>query len=284
MKSIRAKIMSLLFYSVLISSVVIGALGISLTSYVIKDSTTENMRLLCKNNADKIDITFAKVEESVNTLVHFVESELKDAESLKNTSFREKFSANVQKNALHHVESVEGAASVYMHYDPALVGETDGFYYLKLTDSEEFQYHPLTDISAFPSNADEHVGWWYVPTISGNATWFEAYYDANIGRYVISYVVPMYKDGKLIGVMGADIFTEYIVNLVKEVSVFNSGQGAVLKSDGTVLYHPNFDRGVLLGKGDPGFEGVIEKLTKEDSTKELISYKLKGEKKKLASC
>lgn len=280
MKSIRAKIMNLLFFSVLISSLIIGSFGIVLTSNVIKDSSTENMRLLCKNNADKIDITFAKIEESVNTLAHYAESELPNIKSLKDETFRKAYSEDIQKNALHHIENVSGAAAVYMHYDPAYIGKTDGFFYVKYKDTEEFLYHSLTDISS----DNEHVGWWYIPTVSGTATWFEAYFDDNLGRYVVSYIVPMYKDGQLIGVIGADIFSEYIENLVKEVSIFNSGQGAVLKSDGTVLYHPNFEKGELIGEGDPGFEGVIEKLTKEDSTKELISYKLKGVKKKLASC
>ena len=283
MKSIRAKIMWLLFSSVLIASLIIGSTGVFLTSDVIKASSTENMRLLCKNNADKIDITFAKIEESVNTLVHYVESELPDIEMLKDDNYRNAFSADVQKNALHHVESVEGAAAVYMHYDPEYIGRTDGFFYAKHDGSDVFAYHPLTDISTVPNEEKEQLGWWYVPTISGEATWFEAYYDANLNRYIISYVVPIYKNDQLVGVIGADISTEHIVNLVKEVSIFNSGQGAVLKSDGTVLYHPNFERGELIGAGDPGFDGVIDKLIKED-TKELISYELKGVDKKLASC
>lgn len=283
MKSIRAKIMWLLFSCVLISSLIIGSTGILLTSDVIKDSSTENMRLLCRNNADKIDITFAKIEESVNTLVHYVESELLDIQMLKDETYRKAFSAEVQKNALHHIESVEGAAAVYMHYDPEYIGRTDGFFYAKLEGSDDFIYHPLTDISSMPTEEKEQLGWWYVPTVSGEPTWFEAYYDANLNRYIISYVVPIFKNDHLIGVMGADISTEYIIKLVKEVSIFNSGQGAVLKSDGTVLYHPNFARGELIGEGDPGFDGVIEKLTKED-TKELISYELKGVNKKLASC
>lgn len=284
MKSIRSRIMWLLFSSVLIASLIIGTLGIALTSNVIKESSTENMRLLCKNNADKIDITFAKIEESVNTLVHYVESELPSAGLLNDSSFREKFSAEVSKNALHHVESIDGAAAVYMHYDPELVGKTDGFYYVKYDQKDEYKYHPLTDIASLPTEEKKSVDWWYIPTVSKTATWFEAYYDVNLKRYIISYVVPVYKDERLVGVVGADVFTEHIVNLVKEVSIFSSGQAAVLKSDGTVLYHPHFERGVLIGEGDDGFDGVIEKLTKEDATKELISYKLKGEKKKLASC
>ncbi len=276
--------MWLLFFSVLISSLIIGAFGISLTSNVIKNSSTENMRLLCKNNADKIDITFAKIEESVNTLAHYVESELPNVDMLKDTSFRNSFSAEVKKNALHHIENTVGAAAIYLHYDPSFIEGTDGFYYVKYKESDKFTYHPLVEISEYAETDNGNVGWWYIPTISGKATWFEAYYEAKLDRYIISYVVPVYKNDTLVGVIGADIFTEHVVNLAKEVSIFNSGQAAVLKSDGTVLYHPNFERGKLIGEGDPGFEGVIDKLTKETSTKELIPYELDGVKKQLASC
>ncbi len=272
-----------LFGSVLVASIIIGAIGIALTANVIHKSSTENMTLLCKNNADKVDITFAKIEESVNTLVHFVESELSNVEKLKDEGFRQAFSASVQKNALHHIESITGAAAVYLHYNHEYIGKTDGFYYARHTSDEEFVFHPLTDVTTTRPE-DESVGWWYVPTATGQATWFEAYYDVNLKRYIVSYTVPIYKGETLVGVLGADIFTKHIEETVKEVSIFETGQAAVLKSDGTVLYHPNFERGVLIGEGDPGFDGVIEKLTRENATKELISYELKGEKKQLASC
>ena len=284
MKSIRSKIMSLLFCSVLIVSLIIGTFGIVLTSNIIKESSTENMRLLCKNNADKIDLVFAKVEESVNTLVHYAESELYDVQLLKNDSLRASYSSNIRNNSLHHIENIDGAAAVYMHYNPSYIGKTDGFYYVKHDAEGELEYHPLTDIHSISDDELETVPWWHVPTSRGTATWLEAYYDTTVGRYVVSYVVPMYKGEQMIGIIGVDIFAEYIVNLVKEVSIFNSGQAAVLKSDGTILYHPHFARGVLIGEGDPGFDGVIDKLTKEDSTKELISYQLKGEDRQLASC
>lgn len=276
--------MWLLFSSVLIVSLIIGSSGIMLTSSVIKDSSTENMRLLCKNNADKIDITFAKVEDSVNTLAHYAEEELPDIQLLKDESFRAAYSADIQKNALHHIESVEGSVAVYLHYDPSYIGKTDGFFYVKYDGEDEFKYRELTDISNNTANESKELGWWYVPTVTGAATWFEAYYDNNLDRYVISYVVPIYKHGQLLGVIGADISADYIEGLVKDVSIFNSGKGAVLKSDGTVLYHPNFERGELIGEGDPGFAGVIDKLKQEDNGKELISYQLKGEKRQLASC
>lgn len=284
MRSIRAKIMWLLSGSVLISSFIIGLLSILLTSTVINESSTENMKLLCRNHADKIDISLAKVEDSVDTLAHFVGSELSGIELLSDDSFRAEFSASVEHNALHHIESVDGAVSVYMYYDPSLLGKTDGFFYVKQDSDEGFQRHPLTDIAAIPASRIHQVSWWHTPITSGSASWVEAYYDKNIGCFVTSYIVPVYINDQLIGIIGADISMDYVEDLVKEISVFHSGQAAVLKSDGTVLYHPVFERGELIGEGDPGFEGVIEQLTKENATEELVSYKLDNESKKMASC
>lgn len=284
MKSIRAKIMWLLFSSVFIASLIIGTLGIVLTSKLIEESSTENMQLLCKTNADAIDITLAKIEDSLDTLAHFAGSSLSDIQLLKDDAFRADFSASIEKNALHHIESIDGAIAVYLQYDPFLIRQADGFFYSRSEGTDAFSYHSLNDTTFSQETDSEQSNWWYIPTVGDKATWFEAYFDANLNRYVISYIVPIYIDGQLLGVIGADVSTDHIVSQVKAVSVFSSGKAAVLKSDGTVLYHPNFERGELIGDGDPGFEGVIEQLTQKDTTHELISYKLKDVDKKLASC
>ena len=283
MKSIRAKIMWLLFGSVLIASLIIGTVGTILTSGVIEKSSTENMNLLCKTNAGEVDILLAKIEDSVDTLSHNAVSELSDIAMLKNDSLRAAYSANLEKSALHHIESIEGAVAIYLCYDASYIGKSDGFFYVKNENTHKFENQPLTDISLYAEDDIEHVGWWHIPIKRKTATWIEAYYNANINHDMISYVVPLYKDGQLIGVIGADISTEYIEMLVKEISIFSSGKAAVLKSDGTVVYHPNFERGHLIGAGDPGFDGVVEKLSKEERTDELIKYELDGIEKRIAS-
>lgn len=283
MKSIRAKIMLLIFGSVLIASLIIGTVGTILTSSVIEKSSTENMNLLCKTNAGEVDILLAKIEDSVDTLSHNAVSELSDIAMLKNDSLRAAYSANLEKSALHHIESIEGAVAIYLCYDASYIGKSDGFFYVKNKETQKFENQPLTDISLYAEDDIEHVGWWHIPTKRKTATWIEAYYNANIDHDIISYVVPLYKDGQLIGVIGADISTEHIESLVKEISIFNSGKAAVLKSDGTVVYHPNFERGHLIGAGDPGFDGVVEKLSKEERTDELIKYELDGIEKRIAS-
>lgn len=284
MKSIRAKIMWLLFGCVLISSLLIGTLAIVLTSNVITKNANENMKLLCKTNADEIDILLAKAEDSVDTLAHFAQSELSDTNELNDKKFREEYILDLENRALHHIESTEGSVAIYMYFSPALINETDGFFYKRNEESNKFKKEDLIVISNYEKSDFSHVGWWYTPTEKGSPIWLEAHYNANIDHHIVSYVVPIYKNEVLVGVIGADISTQHIENMVKQISVLSSGKAAVLKEDGTVVYHPNFERDTLIGEGDPGFDGVVERLSKEERTNELIPYKLNGESRRLASC
>lgn len=284
MKSIRTKIMLLLFGSVLLASLIIGALGIAVTAKIVKENSNQNMNLLCKVNADEIDIILAKIEDSVDTLAHYAVEELKSASVLEDKYYRAKYTADIETSAIHHMENTKDAVSVYLHYSPELIGCTDGFFRVSNGSDSTFVSADVTDISLYDKEDKSHVGWWYIPVANGKPTWLEAYYNENINCHIISYVVPLYKNDVLVGVIGADISTERIENLVEGISVLRTGRAALLEKDGVVVYHPNFSRGEVIGEDDSGFDGVVEKLSQIDRTDELISYEMDGIDKKIASC
>ena len=150
--------MWVLFISVSISSLIIGALGIALTSNIISHSSNQNMNLLCKTNADELDIVFAKVEDSVATLAHYAESELPSVDALKDKAFRTSYTAALKKSALHHIESTEGATAVYMHYDEMCIGELDGFFFAKDAKTNRFTQRELTAVGSYDETGGEHSG------------------------------------------------------------------------------------------------------------------------------
>ncbi len=279
MKSIRGKLMSLICTSVIIASFVIGVLGVTLTSNVIKKDSNENMNLLCRVNADELDIIFAKIEDSVDTLAHFAVEELTSPQHLNDSTYRDECSANLKTSAIHHIESTESALAVYAYYNPELIGTDDGFLFIKDSETSAFNEYPVTDL--FDETNDQNYNRWTSPKESLTSVWLDSYFDFNKSLYVFSYVVPIIKSDTLIGVIGVDITTDHIEELVKNITLFSTGKAAVLKHDGTVVYHPNFERGQIIGKNDPNFEGVVEKLQKNDNN--LISYKLDGIRKKIAS-
>lgn len=277
MKSIRSKIMWLLFSSVLVCSLVIGTLCIFLTSIVIEKNSNENMALMCELYSKDIDILFAKAEDSVDTLAHLVAGENFSLEEMKDAQFRKNFSKSLEKNALHHVESVEGSEAVFLYFNPELGEENNGFCFVRNLNTNSFAQITTQNVIDFEDSTQKNF--WNTATKSQKGTWLEFYYNNNLKRNVITYVVPIYKEGQFLGVLGTHLSSEYIEEIAKQISVLESGKLAVLKSDGTVMYHPTFDQGAPLGEGNPGFDGVIEQLSSDDYDGELITYHMDGVRK-----
>lgn len=69
----------------------------------------------------------------------------------------------------------------------------------------EFYSHELSHIREYyPEN--EYMKWWYYkPIASGAGVWSKVYFDAHINMDVISYSIPVYVEGVLLGVTGLDL-------------------------------------------------------------------------------
>ena len=68
----------------------------------------------------------------------------------------------------------------------------------------------------------EHVGWYYAPKAAGKPLWLEPYYNKNVDMDMISYVAPLYKQGRFIGIVGMDMDFNLIVNDVSIISPYKT--------------------------------------------------------------
>ena len=280
MNTIRSKIMQSIFGGALVASLLIGLLGNIITSFIINYNSAENMNLLCENNANQVNALFERAEESISALANYLLSEENQDKTLKDDNFRASMSETLQKNALHHIENLPGVVAMYIQYNSDYIGKSDGFYYAKSNDSDSFHLISLSTSNLSNENNNIHI-----PSIYDSTTWAESYYDSKLDSHIISYIIPVYRNEILIARIGLNISTDYIEKIVKNISVYKTGHGALLKNDGTVIYHPNFETNTIIGEGDPDFEGVIEKLNdnNNDAKDKLISYKISGVQKKLSS-
>ena len=56
----------------------------------------------------------------------------------------------------------------------------------------------------------------------------DPYLNSNINVYMVSYVVPIFKDGKSIGIVGMDIDFNKIQGIVENTKVYDSGYAFLL--------------------------------------------------------
>lgn len=69
----------------------------------------------------------------------------------------------------------------------------------------------------------EHVGWYYEALEKEEAFWMEPYDNKNKNDWIISYVVPIYRNEDFIGVLGMDIDMALLKEKVDSVQIYESG-------------------------------------------------------------
>ncbi|MBR6552790.1 MAG: GGDEF domain-containing protein, partial [Clostridia bacterium] len=73
---------------------------------------------------------------------------------------------------------------------------------------------------------------------NGKETWINPYYNRNMDEEIISYVIPIFLDGKTIGVVGMDIATNLLYENTKNVTMYDSGYAFLMDNEGEFVYHP----------------------------------------------
>lgn len=108
-------------------------------------------------------------------------------------------------------------------------GETDKSYYIWPHDDMPADYDPRTR------------PWYHAALAAGESTLTEPYFDISTGVETITVAAPAYRDGELLGVVGADFSTETLSEVLKETDLGGLGYAFLVTGDGKILAHPDRD-------------------------------------------
>lgn len=91
-----------------------------------------------------------------------------------------------------------------------------------------------------PADYDPTSRSWYKAAIESEKPIItEPYTDVQTNRQVITCAVRVQENGKTIGVLGADIFIDYLGEVVNSVKADEKGYATLLTSDGRIVCHKN---------------------------------------------
>ena len=108
-----------------------------------------------------------------------------------------------------------------------------------------------------------HVGWYYTPVNNGAPMWMSPYYNDNVGIYMISYVVPLFRDSVNVGIVGMDIEFDMVESLADGSTRFESYLPIVINGDGNVMYCPTMDFNTSLAEASPALYNGVTSGTRE---------------------
>ncbi len=91
-----------------------------------------------------------------------------------------------------------------------------------------------------PEGYDPRVRPWYQEAVQANGpVWSEPYQDAVTGKWVVTYAIPVYYNGKLVGVVGLDVFIDTLTEKIDKVKIGKTGYAFVIGPDGMTYMHPD---------------------------------------------
>ena len=70
-----------------------------------------------------------------------------------------------------------------------------------------------TDLSKYSPGDLEHVGWYYLPIWKKAPVWTPPYNNVSLRQKMLSYSMPIYRNEKLLGVVGLDLSLAIIENV-----------------------------------------------------------------------
>lgn len=279
--SIKAKIAIFSIFSSIATMLVIGAINIRAMSRVLEGNTSLLLSEQVTIQEQQIDAVLSGIENSVVSLSQYLCSIIPSVEWLSNQENEQTLTESMYKILENAAKNTPETLTAYIRYNPDFTNPTSGLFLTRNSNTENFQRVPPTDFSMFSKDDLEHVGWYYIPVNNGKPTWMEPYLNQNINVMMISYVVPLFLDGKSIGILGMDLKTNVITNFVENSIVKESGGYAFLTDvNGKIYNHPTLSAGTMLAELSPSTKNAVHEFSRNSSdSSRSISIQLPEEEK-----
>ncbi len=223
-------------------------------------------------------------EDAVNFIASTLHQYYTDIGEVRNAGERKELDGRLYERFLATVETVPEINGFYVHYNEALTGGPQGFWYYKEDDSGTFQPGPITDIGKARKEKDIPFQWYTLPRQQQHALWIAPYQTNHTGAWVISYVKPVFVRHQFIGVAGIDIKLTTLISQLQQISIYDTGYALLFSSEGQVYVHPDMN---LLTDGyttiqDMGMQIENAQLHRHDTGNQTVPATYKGQQRQVA--
>ncbi|HEG8332766.1 TPA: methyl-accepting chemotaxis protein [Campylobacter coli] len=255
MNSIKIKLSLIANLIAIFALIVLGIVSFYFTKTSLYESTL-------KNQTDLLKVTQSTVEDFRSTNQSFIRALEKDIANLPYQSLitEENIINNVGPILKYYRHSIN-ALNVYLGLNNGKV--------LLSQKSNDAKMPELRD------DLDIKTKDWYQEALKTNDIFdTPAYLDTNLKQYVITYSKAIYKDGKIIGVLGVDIPSEDLQNLVAKTpgnTFLFDQKNKIFAATNKELLNPSIDHSPVLN---------AYKLNGDNN---FFSYKLNNEER-LGAC
>lgn len=266
MKSIQTKFILVITVGLLLLAVLVGGFSIWNTNRVVDENSVTVINSVCTEQALRLDTQLQLIEQAVNTVYCYADHQLTSIEELSDSEFLENYVHSVEDLMVDVGNQTDGTLAIYFRIAPELVDYTEvGFFWTATKRGEALKAVPITHLLDFEPDDMEHVGWYYVPIQAGKAIWMTPYYNENIGAEMISYVIPFYRDGVTVGLVGMDIDFSVFVDMAQSAALYDNGRANLIDMESHTIYYREPNEAQNIVHVAPIADSLYENLARWES-------------------
>lgn len=260
-RSIMLEVAFLVTQAVFFSAAVLGFGNSVAMNSIVDSNANESLRAMSVICRERLYRTFFCVRQAVNGMKLQVLDSIESYDRLAgDAAYRKSYLDKMKRDLNFLAVGIDGSISYYLRFIPEIEGSRGGFSMQRQDARWEgalsnFVERSPIDLAPYSPSDVANVGWYYIPMKSKTPTWIEPYVDAVTDFYVISYVAPLYVEGKFIGVVGMDIDFNFIIQELRRMSIYDYGYVYIMDRNNTVLYHKDQPQGSKF-KPNPEFQEI----------------------------
>ena len=214
----------------------IGGLSIYEVDHYIQEQAQEFVSITCANESAQINSSLGNMEKSVKIMESYLMDFFKSEADIEDRALQAQVIQSAEQmfgDVIKHTSN-SGAIAYYFRLDPSISDSKAGLFYTKLNGKDGFTALEPTDLAIYEKDDTEHVGWFWQPYEAGEPIWMDPYHNQNNDILMISYVIPMYFEGRFIGVVGMDFDYMILAEQVHRIKIYENGF-AHLENNGEIV-------------------------------------------------
>ena len=243
--SIKSKFLALCLGSLCVLGLAIGMVSLTALTRATSREEFDNMNRIAELYRSELDMLLVQTEDVVAFGATGLRNNLGQAADFADSGQRARITAELDSVMRDTLLSLPEARAYYTYYAPELTGSaSDGAWCVREDEHSAFRRRQWYQVSEFLPENQQDVAWYKAADETGHGRWSSPHYSVAQGMYVISYVVPVFREGQFLGVVGADLDFLAILRSLEQRQVYETGYAFLTDETGKTHYHIESPQGV----------------------------------------
>ncbi len=252
-KTIKSKLIGIGTAIILFVAVLIGAVSLYTIDRITVCNAVENINKVADYNAETLNRVLLQCEDVVNYSGVYIEKHA-DYERLKSGEIRRELADDILSGMKPTMISNKSVSAYYVVFSNDVTGDGMNTIYRRRGNVFATYYEKGVFSMQASLMSQGHGISWALGNTQG--IWAEPHYDIAKRQNVISYLKPVFVDGKLVAITGIDLNIGTILDRFISMNMYPSEQVFLADKKNTIHYHSWNVAGVDADHNGPNEDGA----------------------------